>query len=76
MVQTLYKIVDQDITTSHYKRSGQRYVLKVRDLPQDEKPREKLNMLGPRHYQFQNWLQFFLAQVHIKNKLCRWQIEF
>lgn len=47
MVQTLYKIVDQDITTSHYKNSGHRYILKVRDLPQDEKPREKLNLLGP-----------------------------
>ncbi len=47
MAQTLYKITDQDLTTSHYKSRDHRYILKVRDLPLEEKPREKLNMLGP-----------------------------
>lgn len=47
MAQTLYTITNQDVTTSHYQRRGHRYILKIRDLPVDEKPREKLNMLGP-----------------------------
>ncbi len=44
--QTPYILKDQDLTLDNSKSE---YVLKVRDLPEQEKPREKLLQLGPGH---------------------------
>lgn len=41
-----YKLIDRGIITGEQET---RYVLRVRDLPSDEKPREKLVKLGPKN---------------------------
>lgn len=43
---TPYIIQDHDAVTTEYK-SAKQYVLRVRDLPSDQKPREKLLKYGP-----------------------------
>ncbi len=43
-----YKLVDHDIIMLD-ESSEHQYVLRVKDLPSDEKPREKLLQLGPKH---------------------------
>lgn len=41
-----YKLTDQDITLTHSEVPSGRYTIKVRDLPLEQKPREKMSMLG------------------------------
>lgn len=41
-----YKFSDQDILLTHSDIPSGRYVIKVRDLPLEQKPREKLSTLG------------------------------
>ncbi len=43
-----YKLVDHDMIMLD-ESSEHQYVLRVKDLPSDEKPREKLFQLGPKH---------------------------
>lgn len=45
---TKYKLVDTDITISHSEIPSGRYNIKVRDLPVEQKPREKMSLLGPK----------------------------
>lgn len=44
--QTHYTLKDQDLLLDS---NGSEYILKVRDLPEQERPREKLLQLGPGH---------------------------
>lgn len=44
--QNSYKFTDQDITLTHSEIPSGRYTIKVRDLPIEQKPREKLYSLG------------------------------
>jgi DNA repair protein RadC len=46
--KTLYKLVDRDITLTHSEIPSGRYTIKVRDLPQEQKPKEKMAALGPK----------------------------
>lgn len=44
--KTLYKLNDKPIIISHSEIPSGHYTLKVRDLPQEQKPREKMAALG------------------------------
>lgn len=44
--KVLYKLTDKPVLISHSEIPSGRYTLKVRDLPQEQKPREKMAALG------------------------------
>jgi len=48
MPTSTYQLIDHDFVMTDQNTQDQ-YVLRVKDLPDDQKPREKLLQLGPRH---------------------------
>lgn len=47
LTSPFYNIKDNDLIFSDSEKTGKNYVLRVKDLPNEEKPREKLVLFGP-----------------------------
>lgn len=65
-----YRLQDNDLLLGEY---SDHYLLKVKDLPSDQKPREKLTRLGPKSLNVAELVAFCGASAPSAKKCWLWR---